>query len=73
MAAGAIMTASSRDNNSFDWRSANHTRLALSTVHPVLQLEKALFAIRINIIANGRSAKGDGLLQDFLNRCVEIA
>jgi hypothetical protein len=67
------MTASSRDDNSFDWRTANQTRLAVSTVHPVLQLEKALFAVRINIVANGRSAQGYGLVQHFLNCRVELA
>ena len=73
LAVGAIMTTSTRDNNSFDRRSTNQTRLAFSTVHPVLQLEKALFAVRINIVANGRPAQGNGFVQHFLNGGVEFA
>ena len=61
------MAAASAQYDSLDGRLAHKTRLALTGIDSMLQLEKSLFAIGIDIIGNRRAAQRDRLSQNLLD------
>lgn len=60
------MAAPARDDNPLDGGAAYPTRLALSPVYTMAQLEESLLAVRIDVIVNRRSAQLNGFAQDPL-------
>src|SRR6266481_6433620 len=50
LAFGAVMRSSSAHYNFLDGSFADQTRLSFASVDPVLELEKALFSISINVV-----------------------
>ncbi len=70
LAAWTVVAAAPRDHNSFDRSLAHPARFAFSPVHSVLQLEEALFAVRVHIVGNTRTAQPDGFSQDSFQSVV---
>src|SRR6266851_2503057 len=60
------MTAPARDNNSSDLRPAAKTFLAFSSVHLMVLLIIARYALSVNKIRNRRSAHSNRFAQNFL-------
>jgi hypothetical protein len=59
------VTAAARDHYPLDRRLANQARLTFAAVDSMLQLKKAFFPIGADVIGNGRTARGNRLLQNF--------
>src|SRR5260370_34905195 len=70
LAAWTVVAAAPGDHNSFDRSLAHPARFAFSPVHSVLQLEEALFAVRIHVVRNTRTAQPDGFSQDSFQSVV---
>ena len=66
------MAASPGDYDPLNRSLANEAGLAFPSVHPVFQLENALFALGVNIIGDRRSAQFDRLPENFLHRSKEL-
>ena len=54
------------DTKAHDRRPAPTARLAFTAIDTVLELEESFVAVGIDIIGNTRTAKADGLIQNFL-------
>ena len=72
LAVRAIMTAAASDDNPLDWSFAYQAGLALTAVNPVLELEEARIAIGVDVVADGRAAQRDGLVQYFSECGVQL-
>src|SRR5271169_3414269 len=59
LASRAVVAAAAGDYDAFDRCFADQAGLAFAAVDAVLQLEKALFAIGIDIVRDGRAAKSN--------------
>jgi hypothetical protein len=65
------LTTAAPDNHALEYGFANQAWFAFPTVNPVLQLEKPLFAIGVNVIRNRGATQGNCLPQHFLNGLVK--
>ena len=65
------MGASTSENDASDGGSADATGLAFAAIDAVLHLEKASFAIGIDVVRNGRATGADGRFQDRLKSRAE--
>src|SRR5882724_5798127 len=66
-----IMTASTGDYHPLDGRLTNEARFAFPAIDSVLQLEKALFAVRVHVVGHRGTAERDRLPQHFLDSQVK--
>src|ERR1039458_2381322 len=71
LAPGAEVRRALRHQNAADGRPAGYAGLAGSLVNAVAELEKALAALGIHVIGDGRAAGGDGFRQYRDNGLVE--
>ena len=71
LALGAEMRRSLRHQHPADGRPADQARLAGALVNAVAELEKALAALGIHVIGDGRAAGGDGFRQHRNNGLME--
>src|ERR1700756_2048912 len=65
------MAAAAAEGDTLDGCFANQTRLAFPPVDPMLQLEKSLFAIGVNVVGDRRPAQCDCLFQHLLDGQIE--
>lgn len=65
------MTTSANDDDSLDSSPAKRAWFSLAPIDSVLQLKKALFSIRVNVVRNGRASQRDCLPKNLLNRTVQ--
>src|SRR5438270_1511080 len=73
LAVRAIVAPAAGDHDALDRSLTGKARLAFATVYAVLELEEALFSVRVHIIGDGRTASRNRLVQNFLYRCQEFA
>src|SRR5216684_5785502 len=68
LALGAVVAAATGDDYALEGRLAYQTRFPFPAIDPMLELEGALFSVRVHIVRNRRTAQGDCFLQDFFYR-----
>src|SRR5262249_43517744 len=68
LATRTVVAATSGNHDALDRGAADHAGLAFTPIHPMLQLERTLVAICIDIVGDRRPPEREGLLQDFLKR-----
>jgi hypothetical protein len=66
------MAAAAGDYDPFDGRFADQAGLGLAAVDPMLELEESFFAIGVNVVGDGGTAKGNRFFQDFFYRDEEL-
>lgn len=54
------MAAAPANHYPLDWTFTDQASLPFTPVHPMLELEKTLFAVGIDVIGNGRSPESNG-------------
>lgn len=67
------MATAAGNDDAFDRGLTTQAGLALPPVNPVLQLKEAFLAVSVDVVRDGRSAQGDSLSKDPLNRFVQFA
>src|SRR5579862_3307739 len=67
LALWAVVTAAAGDDDALDGSFADQAPFPFAAVDAMLELEESFFAIRVDVVGNGRSAERDGLPQDFLD------
>jgi len=65
------MRAASSQEDAPNRRPANQARQLRPQIYPVLELEEALYAVRVYIIGNGRAAERNCLFEDALQAGVQ--
>src|ERR1700681_5067403 len=68
LALAAVVAAAPGDDYALEGRLACQTRFPFSAIDPMLQLEGALFSVRVHIVRNRRTAQCNCFLQDFFHR-----
>src|SRR6516165_659069 len=66
-----IVTGASGNDEAPNGGLANQTRLALTSVNPMFELEQALFAVGAHVVGNRRSSARNRLLEHFLQRPIQ--
>ena len=65
LAFGAVVAAAAGDYDAFDWGFADQAGFAFASVDAVLKLEKAFFAVGVDVVGDGGASESDGFFQDF--------
>ena len=73
LALRAIVAAPAPEDDSANRALTYQARFAFAALDPMLKLEEALFAVRIDVVGNRRSTQRDCLAQHFLNCTMELA
>src|ERR1700680_650189 len=68
LALAAVVAAAPGDDYTLEGRLAHQTRFPFPAIDPMLQLEGALFSVRVHIVRNRRTAQCNCFLQDFFYR-----
>lgn len=67
------MATASGEHNAPNWGSTDQAGLTLTAINSMLELEKSLFSISIDVVGDGRSAERNRFAQHFLYGGVQLA